>query len=338
MNWKHTPSQVTPNVDSRLNHHERKVWELVSLYPLTNLWNLQGAPVKVVAKRTFQSMTEDRLFGHAAELAFYFLFALFPALVSASAILGLVARSAHHFYGTLLHYLAIVLPQSALGMVMQTFNQTAAASTSGKLTFGLLAAIWSASVGISAVQDTLNGVYKLVDRRSYFRARLAAIGLTAILVVTLSLCLGSMLAGDAVALWAKNQVPDPFLREIIRIAARTIGWGIAACLLALSFSLTYFWAPDRTRCHWHWMTPGTALGIVGWLAASFGLRLYLYYFNNYSVTYGSLGAVIILLTWFYITGLMLLIGAELDSEIEAAAVERRITGEATVPEHVKPAA
>jgi membrane protein len=80
----------------------------------------------------------------------------------------------------------------------------------------------------------------------------------------------------------------------------------------------YYWAPDlKVRC-WHWLTPGGAIGIVCWLLASLALRVYLHFFNSFSVTYGSLGAVIILLTWFYITGLMILLGAEVNSEIEAA--------------------
>lgn len=98
--------------------------------------------------RTWRSLVADRVFGHAAELGFYFLFALFPTLFSASSLLGLAARSADLIYIRLLDYLSLVIPTSALGTVLATFNETTAASTSGKLTFGLVAAIWSASVGI----------------------------------------------------------------------------------------------------------------------------------------------------------------------------------------------
>jgi membrane protein len=93
----------------------------------------------------------------------------------------------------------------------------------------------------------------------------------------------------------------------------------------------------KARC-WHWLTPGGTIGILGWLLASFGLRIYLHFFNSYSVTYGSLGAVIILLTWFYITGLMLLVGAEINSEIEAAAAQKRLEGHPTLAPSVKPGA
>lgn len=325
-------------VDQRLNQHERRVWELVSTSPVANLWRPEGVLLKEIARRVWKSMMEDRLFGHAAELGFYFLFALFPTLVWASATLGLVARSAHQFYYSLLQNLALLIPRSAMGTVMHTFDQTTAAATSGKVTVGLLVALWSASVGVSAVQDTLNAVYKLVDRRSYIRARIEAIGLTLVLIVTISLCLASLFGSDLAAAWAARTVHNSSLATAIGGVARVAGWSLATIFLALSFTVTYHWAPDLRRPRWRWFTPGEAIAIVAWLVASIGLRIYLYYFNNYSVTYGSLGAVIILLTWFYITGLMLLAGAEIDSEIEAAVVQQRIDGELQPPHVVIPAA
>ena len=317
-------STAGSNVDLRLNRHERRIWELVSISPLRSLWNLHGVPIRAVALRTWKSATEDRIFGHAAELGFYFLFALFPTLFSASSILGLAARSASKIYDQLLTYLALVIPTSALGTVLDTFNQTTAASSSGKLTFGLIAAIWSASVGISAIQGTLNAIYNIDDTRSYMRARVYAIGLTIVLTVIISLCLGSMLGGDFLAGVAQRRIPDPFLSASASIGVRVLGWLAATALLALSFAVIYHWAPDLKNRQWHWLTPGGAIGIVGWMGASLGLRVYLHFFNSYSVTYGSLGAVIILLTWFYITGLMILLGAEINSVIEAVAAEQQV--------------
>ncbi len=307
-------------VDRRFNHRQMRDWELVSRSPASNLWCPRDFSAKAVARRAWNAIIEDRLFGHAAELGFYFLFALFPALVCASVVLGMVARSAHLFYDSLLHYLAVVIPPSALATVLQTFNQTAAASSSGKLTFGIVITVWTASVGVSAVQDTLNVVYRVVDRRSYLRARIEAIGLTMVLIATVSLCLASLAGGAAVATWAHLRVADPMLRGAIDILACVCGWAMAAGFLALSFAVTYHWAPGLRRSQWRWFTPGMAAGIAGWLLASGGLRIYLHFFNSYTVIYGSLGAVIILLTWFYLTGLMLLIGAVIDSEIEAAVV------------------
>jgi membrane protein len=307
-----------------LSRYERRVSELVSHSPLRSLWNLQGVPIRVVAVRTWKSLIADRLFGHAAELGFYFLFALFPTLLSASSILGLAARSAHQIYDRLLDYLGVLIPTAALGTVLKTFNETTAAATSGKITFGLIAAIWSASVGISAIQDTLNVVYKIQDTRSFIRARIYAIGLTILLTLIVTAGLASLLSGDVVAALAQRFIDYRLVAIAAAAAARLIAWFVATALLALTFAVIYYWAPDvKTRC-WHWITPGGAIGILGWLIASLGFRVYIHFFNSFSLTYGSLGAVIILLTWFYITGLMLLVGAEINSEIEAAAAETRI--------------
>ncbi len=307
-----------------MSNQERRVWDLVSRSPLHCLWDLHGIPVRVVATRSWKAIKDDRIFGHAAELGFYFLFALFPTLFSASSILGLAAQSAHQIYDHLLNYLALVIPRAAMGTVLDTFNQTTAASSSGKLTFGVIAALWSASVGISAIQDTLNAVYKVKESRSYIRARLAAIGLTLVLTVIVSLSLASMFAGDFLAALMVRRISDPMLATVASIGIRVLAWILATALLSLSFAVIYYWAPDLKQRCWHWLTPGGAIGIGGWLLASLGLRIYLHFFNNYSMTYGSLGAVIILLTWFYMTGLMLLAGAEINSEIEAAAAEKRV--------------
>jgi len=297
----------------------RLPWNQVGV-PTAPLIGSSGAPAEVrqrrrigeLALRIWKSTSTDRIFGHAAELGFYFLFALFPTLWCGASILGLVARSAHQISDKLLEYLALVIPTSALTSVLTTFNETTAAATSGKLTFGSIAAIWSASVGVSALQDTLNVVFRLDERRSYFVARLYAILLTIVLTVLIGSALGCMFAGDFVATFIEHRLAHPVLSIAAGFAVRAIAWSASACILALSFETVYFWAPDWRERHWRWLTPGTVLAIAGWLIASFGLRIYLHFFNSYTVTYGSLGAVVVLLIWFYFSGLMLLLGAEVD--------------------------
>ena len=302
---------------------------MVALSPAKSLWDLRDVPMGQIARRTWKAMLEDRLPSIAAELGFWFVFAIFPTLVSATTILGLAARSAAHIYDHLLEYMSLVVPQSALGIVMTTFSQATSHSSSGKLTFGLLAAIWSASVGVSALQDATNAAYKLVDRRSYLKARLQAIALTMLLICTITLCLTCLFGGDFVSTWMHKHMQGGMVSVIMAMGVRILAWLLAAVLLALSFASIYYWAPDHRKRQWHWITPGAVLGIVGWLLASLGFRLYLHFYNTYSVTYGSLGALIILLMWFYITGLMLLLGAEFNSELEAAAVEARLEKDQT---------
>jgi membrane protein len=303
---------------------ERRVWRIVAHAPVDSLWCLEGTSKMELAHRTLTALRADRVFGRAAELGFYFFFSLFPALFCAAAILGLVARSAHQIYARLLGYLALVVPTSALGTVLHTFNQTTAAASSGKITLSLLGAIWSASVGISAIQDSLNDVYKIEDTRSYVGARIKAIGLTFLVTAMVTVSLSSMFGADFVAQYVERQVSGKTAMLIAGIGIRGAAWTIATLFLILVFAVIYYWAPDWRRRRWRWLTPGSVIGIGSWLIASIALRIYLSFFNNYSVTYGSLGAVISLLTWFYITGLMLLVGGEINSQIEAAAVRARL--------------
>jgi membrane protein len=105
-------------------------------------------------------------------------------------------------------------------------------------------------------------------------------------------------------------------------------------LLLLQFSTIYYFAPDlKVKC-WHWMTPGAVIGTFGWVVSSLGLRLYLHFFNSFTITYGSLGGVIALLTWLYLSGLMLLLGAEINSEIQAAVMEKKMKAAGVIPAEV----
>jgi membrane protein len=313
------------------------IWGYVSRSPLSSLWNLEGISPRVIVTNTWNAFFADNLVGRSAELGFYFLFALFPTLITACAILGLAARSAAQIYESLLQYLALVVPPSALGTVMEAFDQTTAAASRGKLTFGLVAALWSASVGFSAIQGSLNVVYRVTEGRPYWKARLSAIGVTIILSIVITLMLASLLAADFFARLAHLHIYHHLLATGTAVSIRVVGWLAATAFLSFIFALIYYFGPDVKVSHWHWLTPGSAIGMLGWLLCSVGLRIYVHYFNNYSATYGSLGTVIILLTWFYLSGLMLLLGGEINSEIEAAVQAKKLAASGVLrPEMVTP--
>ncbi len=311
----------------------QRVWDHVSVTPMHNLWDFQGASAAVVMKRTFKSFIDDNLVSRAAELGYYFLFALFPTLVFASSIMGLAAKRASAVYSAMLEYLAIVIPHSAYQMVIDTFNQTTQASSGGKIAFGLVFALWSASVGFGAIQDTANIVYKVKETRPYWKAKLEAMLVTLMLSLVIVMTLGVLLASD----FTVKQVRGLHHQHYVMLGevgtVKLLAWVLVLLLLMLLFAIIYYYAPDVKNSHWRWFTPGAAIGIIGWIAASLGLRVYLHYFNSYSATYGSLGAVIILLTWFYITGLMLLLGAEVNSEIAAAVAEKTLKEQGAIPQH-----
>ena len=323
---------------SKLDAASQHVWEHVSHSPLHSLWDFQGVPLVAVLKRTATSFNDDNLLSRSAELGYYFLFALFPTLISASAIFGLFVQSAGDIYVKLLNYLSLVVPHDALGLVLDTFQQTTKHSSGGKITFGIAAAIWSASVGFSAIQDTLNTVYKVKETRPYWMARGSAMLVTVLLAMITLATLGALLAGTLLSHLVRVHFANPRLGLAGGIAIHIVFDFVCLALNLLLFATIYYFGPNLQNKRWRYFTPGAAIGIIGWILSSLALRVYLYYFNSYSVTYGSLGAVIILLTWFYITGLMLLLGAELNSEIEAAAAEKRLKASGTIPRGAKTAA
>lgn len=329
-----TPPDRKDHTIAHVDPMAQRIWDHVSHSPLHSLWDLQGVPARLIGKRTVQALLDDNLLSRAAELGYYFLFALFPTLVCASALVGLVAQRARELYASLLQYLALVVPHTAYSVVINTFNQTTAAATGGKLTFGIVAALWSASVGFSAMQDGMNAVYKVRETRPYWKARGSSILVTALLSVLVTLNLGVLLAGDAGARFARLKLSHHWLAAVTAITLHTVATVVALAVLMLMFAVIYYYAPDLKEKSWRWLTPGAALGILFWLITSLALRVYLYFFNTYTVTYGSLGAVIVLLTWFYLSGLMLLIGAEVNSEIEAAVTERRMKEAGTIPASV----
>jgi membrane protein len=313
----------------------QQIWDMVARSPLHNMWDFQGASARLVWKRTFRAMLSDNLLSRAAEMGYYFLFALFPMLVCASSILGLAARQASHIYDKLLHYLALVVPGGAYSMIIETFNQTTVAATGGKITLGLVAALWSASVGFASIQDGMNTVYKVRESRPYWKARGAAILVTMLLSVMVTANLSVLLGGDFLARLIYIWIWHHRLAMGTALVVHVIQWMTASGLLLLQFSTIYFFGPDlKVKC-WHWVTPGAVIGILGWVISSLGLRIYLYYFNSFTITYGSLGGVIVLLTWFYITGLMLLLGAEVNSEIQAAVVEKQLKESGVLPPEVE---
>lgn len=282
-------------------------------------WKLGGLSAKELGRRVWNSLNNDDVFGRAAQLAYYFFFSLFPALIFLSSILGLFAGPGTKLHAMLLQYIGTALPGDAFKMVQQVLDETTKAAGGAKITFGLLLTLWSASAAMSAVQDTLNAVYDVREERPFLKARGIAIALTVVSSVLMVSALAIILAGDAVANYTSSALG---LGLAATWAWKIVQWPIALFFIAMIFSITYYFAPDVEQRHWQWLTPGAVVGMTTWIIASVALRIYLHFFNSYSATYGSLGAVIILLTWFYVTGLMLLLGAEVNAEIENAAAKR----------------
>jgi membrane protein len=284
----------------------------------SSLWGYGGLSWSELGKRVYNETNKDDVWGSAAQLAYYFLFAFFPLLIFLTSIFGFIVGTNNELRNGLFQYLGTVLPASALDLVNTVISEVSSASSGGKLTLGLFLALWAASSGTEAITQTLNRAYGLEETRSWIKRRLLALCLT----ITLALLVISALI---IILFGGHIIDSIATSYGFGDAFRTI-WKIAQYLIVLAFvllafALIYYWSPDVKEQKWYWVSPGSVIGVAIWLLVSFAFRIYLSYFDSYSATYGSLGAVIILMLWLYFTGIAILIGGEVNSEIENAAAE-----------------
>jgi membrane protein len=293
--------------------------QLTTKEQLRSIWRLGGLSFRQLAKRVWSGITEDNVVGRSSELAYNFLLAIFPFLVFLLTLFGIFASRSAQLQSNLFFYLAQILPPAAYDLVSKTINEVIRSSTRGKLTFGIVFALWAASGGMTTMISVLNGAYRVREARSWLKVHLIALGLTIAISLLLLSALVMVLLGGQLAEFMGAKL---HLGSFAIMAWKVLQWPAALFLLVVAFSLIYYVGPDVKEQHWYWITPGSVFGVALWLAASFGLRLYIHFFNTYSKTYGSLGAVIILLLWFYVTGLAFMLGAEINSEIEQAAARR----------------
>ncbi|HEU5236377.1 MAG TPA: YihY/virulence factor BrkB family protein [Pyrinomonadaceae bacterium] len=283
------------------------------------MWTLSGLTWKQFGKRVWAEIQKDDVFGDGAKLAYYFLLALFPLLIFLTSIIGLILGSGTGMRHTMFNYLSQVMPSSAFQLVKDTVWEVSTASGAGKLSFGLLAALWAASNGMGAMTQSLNRAYDVKETRSWLKQRAVDVGLTIALSVLIIGAVGLVLGGSKIAEYLAASYGFGF---VFVVSWKILQWPIALAFMLLSFALIYFFAPDVRDQDWKWITPGSVVGVALWLLVSFAFKGYLHFFDSYSKTYGSLGAVIVLMLWLYMTGLAVLIGGEINSEIENAAARK----------------
>ena len=283
-----------------------------------SIWKLGGLTWRELGKRLWVEILESDLFTRAAALSFYFLLALFPLLLFLTALLGYFADSGTELRENLHGYLGEVVPRSASELIYTTVSQINKDAGGGKLSFGLIVSLLFASSGMGAVSETLNAAYGVRESRPWWKVRLIAIGLTVALAVLILSALILMFYGGEIGETVSNYFG---LSKAFTFAWGVLQWPIVLAFMLLALALIYHFAPDLYHQKWHWVTPGSAVGISIWILVSLCFRIYLRYLNTYSVIYGSLGAVIILLLWFYLTGAAILAGGKDNAEIENAAAQ-----------------
>jgi membrane protein len=288
-----------------------------------------GLTLKELAKRTWRESSEDNVFGGAAELAYYFMLALFPMLIFLTSLVGFLPGAQEAIFNAL----SKVVPGEAWKLVSDTLNDVITNSSGGLLSFGVLGTLWAASSGVSSVMGTLNTAYDAKEERSFLKMRLIAIGLTVALAL--------LVMGGAVLIMFSHTLSEWLssvfgFGSLFKIVSTVVGYLIAIALLFFGIGLLYFFGPNIKQ-EWRWITPGAVFAVAGIIIGSLLFSVYLKVGPGYSATYGSLGAVIILMLWLYLVGLVLLIGGEVNSEVEHASGKPVIQGESGKPSELQAA-
>jgi membrane protein len=289
---------------------------------MTSLWTRAGLTWKQFGLRLLRQIWEDEVLGRCAELAYVFLFSVFPMLLFLTTLLGYLAEANPGLRWTLFTYLARVSPsRDVTALLNDTLAEIAAARTGTKLYLSLITAVWVASNGMIAVGRTLNTACGLKETRRWWRRRLIAIALTLTFAVLILSALALIFYGSTIGETIADRLGIGWEFALIW---HFFQWPLVLVFVLISFEMVYNYAPNLGDTpNRQWGTPGAVTGVALWLLASFGLRLYLSYRHAFTTAYGSLGGLIVLLVWFYLTAFAILMGGEVNSEIAFELARQR---------------
>lgn len=284
--------------------------------PIINPWERGGLSWSELGTRVWNEVQKDGILGRAAQLAYYFLLALFPLLLFLTALIGLFPINAPT--SALLEYARQIIPSEALGLVEQYLNNVVQGSGTDILSLGILGALWASSSGMTAIMEALNVAYDRTETRPFWKVRLLGILLTLSLAGLVIASVILVVYGGQLLQWATHLFQLTLVSEVLWQFVR---WPVAVALMLLAMAIIYYVCPDVEQ-QWRWITPGAAFAVVMWLIVSLAFKYYVQNFGNYNVAYGSIAGVIVLMLWLYLSGAMILLGGEINAEIEAAAHQR----------------
>ncbi|WP_030131873.1 YihY/virulence factor BrkB family protein [Pseudomonas sp. QTF5] len=288
---------------------------------------MKGLPLHRVMMRTVTEFVDDEMSTYASALAYQMLFSLFPFILFLIALIGFLHLP--DFFSWLRLQSELVLPPQALEQVNPVIDQLQQ-SEGGLLSVGIVIALWTASAGVRLMMSAMNAAYDVVEGRPVWKrfplSIFYTIGIAGMLLIAAAL----MVLGPQVMGWIAAQVG---LEDFIVTLWTIVRWPVIVVLLMMAVALIYYVMPD-VKQEFRFITPGAVLSVVVWIIASLGFGLYVKTFANYNAMYGSIGAIIVLLLYFYISAAVLLLGAEMNAAIEHMSTEGKKPGE-KVPEEPK---
>lgn len=280
-------------------------------------------------KRTAKDSIDDGITGLAAQLAYYFFLALFPALLFLVALASFfpLQQAIDQITGALTRF----APGDVVTIVQEQLLAISDSKNGGLLTVGFLGTLWSTSSAMTGIIDTLNKAYEITEGRSWWKVRLLAIGLTVAVGLFILISFTLIVVGPQVA---ERIAETAGLGNAFAVTWKIVQWPIVFLLVTVAIGFIYYFGPDAEQ-QWEWITPGSLVATLLWIAGSLGFRFYVTNFADYNETYGTIGGIIIALLWLYITGLSILVGAEMNAEIEHASPHGKEAGEKRAGERKK---
>ena len=274
-----------------------------------------------LARRTWREVVDDDVPGLAAQLSYYFFLALFPAILFLLALASFFPLS--NITDDVGRSLGPFVSPQVLELIQEQMRRLANNENGGLLTFGVAGALWSSSAALVSIVSALNRAYDIEEGRPWWKVRLVAIGLTLGIAVIVLIALSLVLVGPTVAekLGQSTGWGAPF--EWTWLVLR---WPLVFALIAVGIGLIYYFGPDADQ-DWVWITPGAVAATILWLFVSLLFKIYVANFTDYEGSYGTVGGVIVVLLWFYVSGIAILTGAELNAEIEHASPYGKAPGQ-----------
>jgi membrane protein len=274
-----------------------------------------------LVKRTVKDTQADNGLGLAAQLAYYFFLSLFPAMLFVVALAGAFAGA--QLVTRLVDMMSGTVPPDVISIIREQLVSLSQGNPGSVMTLGVLAALWSSSAAMVALIDALNRAYDVKDARPWWKQRATAILLTLGVAMFTLVAFALVVAGPELA----QSVTSRFgLDSAFEWTWKILQWPVVFVLAAMAVGLIYYFAPDVDQ-DFVFLTPGAVTATLLWLIGSLGFRFYVVNFGSYNATYGAIGGVMVLLLWLYMTGLAVIVGAEMNAEIEHASEHGKAAGE-----------
>lgn len=284
-------------------------------------FNLGTITYRELGKRVAVKVSEDSCTMYAAAMAYYLLFALFPFFLFLTTLIGYLPIP--DLLDNILTNMERLLPKEANVLLQDNIRSLFKNKQGGLLSIGFLLALWSSSSTVTSAMDVMNRLYKVKEGRALWKVRLIALFLVLALSVLFISSIILLMFGPKIGeLIARVSMLGPTFSAIWNVAI----WPVIFFFLIFALALTYYFTPDVQQ-EWKWISPGAVIAIPVWLVASFAFSYYVNNFGSYNKTYGSIGAVIILLLWLFISGLIIIVGAEINAVVEHSSKEGKEEGE-----------